>query len=428
MDVIYRIDIERNNLRTGTGPIKAVLEWTTDVRLGEVGEFTCSIAATDDQAEFIQPYSTLVCRVLVQGKGFIEIGRGEVRDIKTTIDPGGKAIIVVSGPDSSVPLTERSVVYTEIGNNGNPVTLTEALAFINEWITDWTFINAVGSEPSVFYEFAGETVLAALAKFGELTDTFFLVDPENKTVTFKSNSDFEDCGIRAIATPANPDPLDPHTCYIVGSPVVREETGDMYTMILPYGFGRAEKSVSLAASTLPVDENVYEIDRSGTEAGNYIRHKIKEAEIGRSIVKFKKFQDIELVLPDGFDEKNEAGDFTYPNRDAVKKTAEISASNALLTMAIRSLDDAVNGIIHYDLSLLHCNKIVKPGQKIRCVFSYRFGSGWIKVDRMLNVTATKMTADSNGIRTTDLTVSPTTRPPRLDADPLLKTYAWMNRL
>jgi hypothetical protein len=424
VDVIYRIDIERNGRRTGTGPIKSVMNWTTDQRLGEVGEFTCSIAATDEQAEFIQPYSALVCRVLVQGRGFIEIGRGEVRDIKTTIAPDGKAIIEVSGPDGAVPLTERSVVYTEIGNEGNPVTLTEALGFINEWITDWTLINAVGSEPSIFYEFAGETVLAALAKFGELTDTHTIVDPSNKTVTFKSNGDFEDCGIRAIATPSNPDPLDPHTCYIVGSPVVREETGDMYTMILPYGFGRAEKSVNLAASTIPIDPNVYEIDRSGTEAGNYIRHKIKEAEIGRSIVKFKKFQDIELVLPDGFDDTENP----YPNKEAVKRAAEISASNALLTMAIRALDEAVNGIIHYDLSLLHCNKIVKPGQKIRCVFSYRFGPGWVKVDRMLNITATKMTADNSGIRTTDLTVSPTSRPPRLDADPLLKTYAWMNRL
>lgn len=428
MDSIYRIDVFDQGVRQGSGPIKGVLAWTSDTRLGEAGEFTCSILATDDQAAELVPYRALVCSVFVQGEGFIKVGGGEIRDIKTTIDPNGKTILEVSGPDDLLPLTERTVGYLEIAtNDGNPVTLTAALSIMSPFIAGWTMVNATGIEPELFFEFSGETVLAALAKVAELTDTHFVVTPNN-TILFKRNDDFADCGVRAIEAPPNPDPLDPYTCYIVGTPAVTEETRDLFTHIFPYGYGKAEASITLEKST-DTPPPGFMVDRNPKQLiGGYLANTDLVAKLGREIHKFRKYQDIEEVLPDGIDDKDANNQYTFPNRDQVKEQAKVSAANALLRAALKDLQDAANRNISFELSLLHLNNVVKPGQKIRCVFAYRYGPGWTKVDRYLNVTAVKLTVDGSGIRTTALTVATTARPPRLDADPLLKLIAWQNRL
>lgn len=428
MDAIYRIDVFANGIRQGSGPIKGVLSWSSEEKLGELGEFSCAIIATDEQIAEIVPYRTLVCYAFVRGSGFIRIGGGEIRDIETSIDQDNKTVIKVSGPNDLLPLTERSVGYLELAtNDGKPITLTAALSNISGYITGWKIVNQTGLETEIFFEFSGETVLAALAKIAELTETHFVIAPNN-TIIFKSNDNFDDCGVRAIAVPPTPDPSDPYTCYIVGTPTIKEETRDLFTHIFPYGYGRAEASISLEKSTMTAPDG-FVVDRDSKRiGGNYIANTALAAKIGREIHKFRKYLDIELVLPDGIDDKDTSNNYTFPNRDAVIKQAQISAANTLFLAALKDLKDAATRNISFDLSLLHLDNIVRPGQKIRCVFSYRHGLDWIKVDRYLNITAVKLTVDADGIRTTDLTVSNMARPPRLDADPLLKLIAWQNRL
>jgi hypothetical protein len=480
VDVIYQIDIEKNGMRVGSGPIISAISWSSEARLGEVGDFICRIAATDSQIPYVIPYNTLVCKVFIQTIGIVELARGEIRDIKTTIDPDGTPIIEVKGPDGLNRLTEKSVGYLEIGivkrdtngsttSIGNPISLTAALDSIKEqlnkdnfntaisqpgqlpWTFDYTGITGANNVTKmVFYQFAGETILAALAKICELAEVHFVVQPGNRVV-FRRDDYFEDCGIRAIASPPEPDPLVKGTCYIVGTPTISEETRETFTRIIPWGYGRAETSVGLH-HLADADEKNYipkgswpplfpghawitEINAAGQEVPLGVSNTNAENSAtvgapGRIIEKFKKYQDVEPVLPDDFDAMKENGTdpvYDADTKKAIRARAYKSAAQTLLDTAQVELDEALNRTVHYDLSLLHLNHVVKPGQQIRCVFHYRLGTGWATVDQWLKITGVKLEVDSQGIRITDLTVSNVMQPPRLDADPLLQLYAWLNR-
>ena len=473
MEAIYLIDIERGGRRVGSGPITSAISWESEVRLGEVGDFKCKIAATDTQILHVQPYSMLICRAYIQTVGYVEIGRGEVRDIKTTIDPDGKPIVEASGPDNLNRLTEKSVGYLEIGivkkdvdgsstDVGNPIPLIAALGMVKAefdrletqpgtfaWNFDYTGITDLTT--TISYQFAGETILAALTKLCELAEVHFVVEAKN-IVKFRKNSDFPDCGTRAIAAPANPDPLVEGTCYIAGTPTISEETRETFTRIIPWGYGRAEGSVGLH---LLVDADPSSLKKNpadwGTLPSGYawvldadplrpgwpigISHVKAETDSsagypGRVIEKFKKYQDVEAVYPDDIDGMKDDGTtpvYSDAEKKAIRARANRSAVQTLLETALRDLDEALNRTVHYDLSLLHLDHVVRPGQKIHCVFHYRLGTGWTRVDQWLNITGVRIVVDSQGVRTSDLTVSTVARPPRLDADPLLQLYAWLNR-
>lgn len=444
MDITYWIDLEKNGVKIGRGPIKSAISWSSEIRLGEAGQFTCTISAVDEQIEYIAPYVTLICRVVVAGYGVVEIGRGEARDIKTTIDEDGKAVIEVKGLDDAGRLNDSSVGFLEIGGGTNTKTLREAFYLIRGSILEaggvfpWSLDDSgyTGTH-DIYYEFSGETVMAALAKVTELADAYFVL--VGNTIYFRSNDNFPDCGVRAIATPPNPNPLEPSTCYIVGTPGITEETEDVYTRVRPVGRSRGEESISLKFLTdqrfppgynpSPPAEPVYTIySVNGSLAGiRYAPAEVPGAQgyPGRIIERWRRYQDIEAVLPDRPESAD--GSPAVPYTEAERLAAKQTAARMLFEVALRDLRNSLTKTVHYDLSLLHCNQVIRVGQGIRCVFSYRYGTGWVRVNDMLNITATRLVVDSNGIRTTNLTVSPVARPPRLDFDPLLRLYAWQNR-
>ncbi|MCB0185012.1 MAG: hypothetical protein KDE31_12140, partial [Caldilineaceae bacterium] len=400
MEAIYVIDIERAGRPVGSGPITSAISWESEVRLGEVGDFKCKIAATDPQILYVQPYSMLICRAYIQTIGYIEVGRGEVRNVTTAIDPEGRPIIEVSGPDNLNRLTEKSVGYMEIGlvkkdvnrtstNVGNPIPIVSALEIVKAEFLDldlqtgtfsWTFdyTGIADLTKTISYQFAGETVLAALTKLCELVDAHFVIDAKN-VVRFRKNADFPDCGTRAIAAPANPDPLVEGTCYIVETPTISEETRETFTRIIPWGYGQAEGSVGLhllvdadkdnkitspaAWGSLPAGYD-WVLDKDPLRPGWPLGIKHIQAEKdsnagypGRIIEKFKKYQDIEPVLPDDLDT------YSSDEQKAIRVRANKAVVQTLIEAAINDLDEALNRTVHYNLSLLHLNHVVRPGQK-----------------------------------------------------------------
>lgn len=417
MDIVYRIIIRDPNdpdRKLGSGPITTATSWESHTELNRTADFSCAFLAVDPQARHVTENVILSMEVIIASQGAIEIGRGEVNKLTTEVDDNGKATIKASGLDMTRRLAERSVGFLDLAGVDASQAIEQIFYTVPGLAAGWTRTAPAGVG-TVTYAYSGESLLSALNKITELVPgLFFYHEPPNK-ITFATT--FQDCGIRAIATPPRPDPYSPHTCYIIGTPTVTVDRTEMLTRIKPYGSGERKQAITLAGATLAMPAGY---TMNGSE--NYIAHQPTETAIGRIIERAEKYSDITLVRPDNYAELTDA------EKAAIDATATRGAANALAQVALNDLQNRIAPAIYFDLSLLHCNRKIGPGQKIRCIFSYILSGDWVKIDEWLNIIGATLQVDSKGMRTTKLTVATVNRPPRATDNPLIKLYKERSRI
>jgi hypothetical protein len=290
-------------------------------------------------------------------------------------------MLAVSGDDILRELAWRSVEFMQLVSGTSPVTHAVAVANLAGKLPAGWSTSAAASPPNndIYYNFAGETCLAAALKIAELTRCHVWMNPKR---TLKFDTVWPSSGLRAIEAPVNPDLSDANTCFIESVEYV-EDTYDLISRILPYGAeipGVAGSYVSLfnTSKSAPVG---YTLDT----ANKYLKRDATETTYGR-IEGFTKFNDIKA---------NSSG---APDIQ--------SAANQLFDVALYVLQRRSDPAQFYRLRLAHCNGLVTPFQTIRTIFRrVADGRNVVNLDATLYIMGATVEVDADGVRTTDLDVA-----------------------
>lgn len=395
MAVEFFIDIEDSaGNKLGSGPITSATRWRSTSLMDRSGTFSFSMPLADPQAAIAQKKHVAVCHAITDG-GPVELGRGIIDECERVPQADGNVMLSVSGDDILRELTYRSVRFLELESSGNAVTHSSAVSSIASYAPSGWTLTADGSPPNdeIYYQFGGETVLAAALKVADLSRTHFYRSAD-RTLTFTSS--FTDSGIRAIEAPRNPDTSDPHTCYIVGQPRFVEDTRDLITRIYPYGSGSTDDAIDMSQSYRTSAAAGYTLDL----INNYINNDAAEAIYGR-IEEVKQYRDI---APLGV---------TIPDQEA--------AANALHDIAFVELQRRSVAAEFFGLRLAGCASVLRPMQSIPCVFRRVVdGRTIMNVDDVLNIIGATVEVDISGLRTSSLTVATVDRWPDQNTDAIVE--------
>lgn len=395
MDLMFFVDIEdRSGNKLGSGPIHNVLSWSSTKRMSRAGNFSFSMPASDPQRSVVAEKRIAKCNVITDS-GPVEVGSGVIDSIGTRPTSDGNVVLDVSGNDLLRELSYASVHFQQLQSSGSGVTHSSAVSTVEGYSpSSWSF-TADPSPPvdDIYYQFAGETVLAAVIKLAELSGVEFYLDSD-RTLVFSDS--WSDTGIRAIELPENPDITNPETCYISGIQIV-DDSFDLLTRIYPYGAGDSSTTFGMADTTRSAPAG-YTL----STGQNYIRHDGLESNPDIGIIeRVVQFRDVEKIGSAPAD--------------------DVAAANTLFDVALAELQRDSQVARYFDLSITHCNQILRPLQQIRCVFRRVVDGEVIEdINQLLNIIESTITIDERGLRTSRLQVGTVGRVPRRDTDPIVK--------
>lgn len=394
MDLSFFIDLlDANDDKLGSGPVSTATEFSCATRMDRAGEFSFSLPAADPNSDYIQNKIKVKAYVM-ESTGPVFVGGGCVDKIDTTLDDDGNVTLTVSGDDQMRELTYRSVLLLRLASGSSPITHAAALTAIAAFApAGWTFIpDASPPNDSIYYEFAGESVLAALIQLAQHTDSHFYLS-DDREITFQNT--FDSSGIRAIEVPEVADVSQATVAYIENVET-SNDTFDMVSRIYPYGDGAGTLALTLADSTRTAPTG-YTLDT----VNNYIKADATETTYGR----------IETVI--------QYGDIKPMG---ATPTDDINAANSLFDAALSDLKIRSVPGNFYNLSLSYCPVVLRPLQTIRSVIRRVVDDRVaLSLNDVLNIIEVKSTVTAErGVRTTGLTVSSVERWPDADTDPIIE--------
>lgn len=339
----FYIDITNSaGARFGAGPITSATFWRSTERVDRAGSFQFAFPASDEKASIVQRRRYAVCYAILD-TGPTEIGRGIIDLIDFAPDPVGNVMMVVSGDDLLRELAWRSVEFLALYSGTNPVThATAVTSLLGKMPAGWT--RTAASSPGnddIYYEFAGESCLAAAIKVAELSRCHVWM---NTARNLKFDTVWPDSGLRAIEAPVEPDISDANTCFIEQL-TWNEDTFDLISRALPYGgeiVGGSGALTTLADCTKAAPSG-YTLNTTD----KYIKADQAETDYGR-VEGWMKFPDIRANSTAAADKE--------------------SASNQLFDLALRVLQLRSEPAQFFVLTLAHAPEIIRPFRTIRCLF------------------------------------------------------------
>jgi len=359
--------------------------------MDRAGSFSCTISASDANADQATVTRTLRAYGLVNGAR-VALGMGIVdrREIRPRDD--GTPEIVLSGDDQLRELAWRLVDNLEIGV-GAPVTHASAVASLAAYAPGWTFV-AAGSPGfnELYLRFAGETVLAAVRKLAQASGVHFWLSGE-RTLTFFGA--FTASGLRAMAPPVGGTVGDSASVAWIGELARTEESYDIVRRISPFAAGTGRVQLGLKATSRAAGAG-YTLDT----ANNRLVNNTAEALYG---VRARRV-DFPEIGP-------------ISNTDADVE----AAANALFDGTLGFLQRHSVPVRSYDVGLLACPAVLRPGQTIPVVFRRVVdGVRVVDVDETLNILGATLEARSEGVRSTRLVVATVDRWPTSSVDAVVE--------
>jgi len=390
-ELTFFIDIEDGSgNRLGSGPITSAAQWTYTARMDRAGEFSFSLPATDAQAGIVQRKRIARAYALVGG-AWTEVGAGIIDNIVRRPQADGTVLLDVSGADLLRELTYRSVRNLKLYSGGSPVSHAASVSAVAAYAPDgWTLTpDAAPPVDSIYGRYNGESVLAAIIKIADKSQTHFYRG-SGRSVVFAH--EFSDSGIRAIQ--AGPGDLATETCAITAL-TETVDTYDMLTRIYPRGSGNGDVQLTLRATTRSAPAG-YTLDA----ANNYIENDAATAEFGRieEYVEWREIGPVANTIPD----IQAASDMLFDEalRELVRRSEEIETP-------------------YYALALAGCGALLRPMQTVRVV--WRDTVAGVDVDADLNIIEATWRVDASGVQTTALTVTTSDRWPQNDAGAIVES-------
>lgn len=393
MDLMFYVDIEdRLGNKVGSGPIHNALSWSSALRMSRAGSFSFAMPASDPQRSIVEEKQIVRCHAITES-GPVEIGSGVIDSIGTRPSSDGNVILDISGNDLLSETGYRSVHFQQLQSAGSGVSHAAAVATLSGYVpAGWT-LTADPSPPNddIYYQFAGETTLAGIIKLAELSGVEFYLD-SNRTIVFSDT--WSDTGIRAIELPVNPNIGDPATCYISEISIV-DDSFELMTRIYPYGAGDTSTTFGLAGTTRTAPAG-YTLNTGQ----NYIVNDGLESTYG-IIERVAQYRDVEKL--------------------GAAPADDVAAANTLFDVALAELKRDSQVARYFDLSITHCNQVLRPLQQIRCIFRRVVDGEVIEdINQLLNIIESIITIDERGLRTSRLQVGTVGRVPRRDTDPIVR--------
>ena len=170
------IDIEESDgTKLGSGPIVSASQWRFTARMDKAGNFSFTTPANDPKAQVVAKKRIARATALLNGRR-VEVGAGIIDHIEREPQSDGTVQLVVSGDDLLRELSYRSVLRLKLQSGGSAISQAAALALTESYApSGWNFIadEAPGNN-LVYGSFNGETVLAALIKIAEKSESHFV--------------------------------------------------------------------------------------------------------------------------------------------------------------------------------------------------------------------------------------------------------------
>ena len=399
MDTEFYIDVRNpDGSRVGSGPIVSATGWSSTRRMDRAGKVSFAVPMSDRKSELLRSKQRVTCYRFGAG-GPEYVGGGIIDQLEIDPREDGGVELAVSGNDMLRELMRRSVHFLALRSGWNPMSHTNALAAIAAYApTGWTFIPAAGAG-DVYYQFNGSSVLNALTKLAELSDSHFYLSGERE-VTFQTG--FDASGIRAVEAPlVQPEEMD--NVSFLANFALEEESYDRISRIYPYGHGTRGAALNLSSTTRTAPAG-YTLDK----ANNFLRHDATETEYDRD-ERLIQWYDIEPLDADD---------------DDVSTPAEVeAAANQLFDRALAELSRRIYAKQTYKLALAFCPLSLRPLQNLRCVFRRALdGRNVVNVNQLLNILEATTDIDEEGLRTTGLTVAVVDRYPERETNPIVQLF------
>ena len=380
----FYINIENSaGVVQGEGPITSAEGWRYTARMDRAGEFSYTMPATDPKASQIQRKRIVRAFALLDST-WTEVGAGIIDKIDRIPGADGITTLAISGPDLMGELTYRSVLNLRIYLDNAAISHAAAVAAVGAFApAGWTFTPA-NSPPnnSLYGRFNGHTVLAALIKTAEKSQTHFFRET-GRSVRFASQ--FTPSGLRAIRVDS--EALAPELCAIT-SIAEQIDVADLITRIYPRGSGNADVQLTLRATTRTAPSGF-----TLSKTDNYLINDTAAAAYGRieRQVDFREIGPIENTTPD------------------IQAAANMLFDAALEELKRRSseLEQAT-----YTLQLEGCSQLLRPMQSI--LLDYNDLDAGMVVKAPLNILEATWEIDAQEIKTTNLVVSNFDRWPASD--------------
>lgn len=395
MTTAFFVDVYNaaGSTKLGQGPLTAVKSWANMSRMDKAGEFSFSVLASDPGVSVLAKKCIVKCYAL-ESSGPVYVGSGIVDRIETVIEEDGSISYAVNGDDLCRELNYRTVKFLILASGGLAITHAAALTAIAAFApAGWTFTaDPTPPTDSIYYEFAGESVLAALTQLAEHTGTHFYLSGD-RAITFRST--FVDSGIRAIEVPFMPDVTETSTAYIEHVKVA-EDTFDLITRIYPYGDGTGSTALAMTNTTRAAPAG-YTL----SVGSNYIQNDTQLALYGtiERVVQYKDIKELGVTLND-----------------------QQSAANILFDAGLTTLQIQSQTARFYELSLGYSPTLLTPTQTIRCILRrIADGAVIISLDDVLSIIEVKSEiAQDKSLRTTGLTVSTVQRYIDQETNPIVE--------
>ena len=302
-----------------------------------------------------------IYRSLDSGASWTQVMQlGSETDVNALADRGdGFALAGSSGAQGSIFLGEPGI---RAETHSNAVQIMEDLA-----PAGWTFeADADPGNDDLFIQFAGETLLAAVLRLAERSDTHCYLSSRRN---LKFTREWVSSGVAAIQ-PQAAAALGATTVALIEMEV-GSESYDIVTRVYPYGRDSdgARMGIIGADLTIPSGFTVNQIE-------NWVQHDASYASYGL-IEKWVSFNDI-----------------------ATQTTDRVTPGNALILAAMKYLTDASAPVINYRIALGGCSQLLLPMQQIRLTY---FGE--VRIDAEFYILESSWSGDDSGMITTGLTVS-----------------------
>lgn len=364
----------------GSGPLTSATYWRSTERVDRAGSFEFAFPASDEKANIVQRRRYAICYAIL-GSGPTEIGRGIVDMIRYQTGADGNVMVVVSGDDLLRELAWRSVEFLALYSGTNPITHADAVtALLGKMPAGWTRTAAASpGNDDIYYEFAGESCLAAAIKLAELSRCHVWM---NTLRNLKFDTAWPDSGLRAIEAPVNPDVTDANTCFIEDLSWA-EDTFDLISRSLPYGGEIIGGSGALTtlADTTKVAPSGYTLDT----ANKFIKADQAEIDFGR-VEGWMKFPDIRANSTGSADKE--------------------AASNMLFDLALRELQIRSEPAQYFTLTLAHAPQVVRPFRTIKCLLRRVADNRLVlNVNQDLYIMGATTEVNEQELRTTSLDVA-----------------------
>lgn len=374
--------------RLGPGPVATASRWQHVKRLDKAGTIAFDVPATDPRLALEAVTPLLAHKRVARCYGLragarVELGAGVVDEL--AVDPHERTL-TASGNDLLDELATRTVGFLQLASGSSPIAIASALASIMAlapagWSIDTT--TYTGSGATVYLEFAGESVLAALIKVAEHTGEHFRLGSGRQVVWLYQQQPAS--GIRAEKD-ADPVAAEGNAGICLITSLQRTSNShDVCTRVYPYGSGNADARITLAGTTRSAPAG-YALDTTN----NYLAHTANDT-AGR-IDRHESFKDVAKVGADA---------------------GAAGAADALFDAAYAYLRRHLEPQASYRLSVTKLDQVLEPGSTIRVVWrGVVDGTTWIAIDDDLVVLEATTAIDDTGVRTVSLQVATVDRWPQ----------------